>query len=200
MNYLAHMYLAGDSEEAIVGDMLGDFVKGRIGDEFPPGIAESIRIHRKIDAYTDSHESVLRCKRLISPERRRFSGIIIDLAFDHMLAASWDDYSEAPLDEFIQRTYSVLGKNTGLMPERLRQALKFMIDEDWLGSYKELDGIGLALDRIAIRFERRTGRKNSLPGAVEEIERNYGALEENFKLFFPELIRFVGNHRKGTAN
>lgn len=200
MNYLAHMYLAGDSEESVVGNMLGDFVKGRIGSEFPPGIAEGIRTHRKIDAYTDSHERVLRCKRLVSPERRRFSGIITDLAFDHLLAVNWDDYSEAPLDEFIQRTYSVLSRNTGLMPERLRQALGFMIDEDWLGSYKELDGIGLALDRIAIRFERKTGRKNSLPGAAEEIARNYGALEDNFRVFFPELISFVGNYRKGVAS
>jgi len=197
MNYLAHMYLAGDSEDSVVGNMLGDFVKGRIGDEFPPGIADGIRAHRKIDAYTDSHETVLRCKRLISPERRRFSGIIIDLAFDHMLAVNWDDYSEQPLEEFIRRTYSVLGSNTGLMPERLRQALKFMIDEDWLGSYKGLEGIGLALDRIAIRFERRTGRKNCLPGSVEEIERNYGALEDNFRAFFPELILFARDLGKG---
>ena len=200
MNYLAHMYLAGDSEDSVVGNMLGDFVKGRLGDEFPPAVAEGIRTHRKIDAYTDSHERVLRCKRLVSPERRRFSGIITDLAFDHLLAVNWDDYSEAPLDEFIQKTYGILDRNSDLMPPRPRQILQVMIEEDWLGSYRELEGVGLALDRIAIRIKRRFGRENSLPGAAEEIARNYDALEDNFRVFFPELILFVRNYRKGIAS
>lgn len=192
------MYLAGDSEESIVGNMLGDFVKGRIGDEFPPGIADGIMAHRKIDAYTDSHERVLLSKRLMSPERRRFSGIIVDLAFDHILAVDWGDYSALPLDDFIERTYGVLAANAGIMPPRPREILKVMIEEDWLGSYRELDGIGRALDRIAIRIARRFGRENSLPGAMEEIARNYSALEENFRGFFPELIMFVGDLRHRT--
>ncbi|HML95990.1 MAG TPA: ACP phosphodiesterase [Thermodesulfobacteriota bacterium] len=198
MNYLAHMYLAGDSEESLVGNMLGDFVKGRIGDEFPPGVAEGIRTHRKIDAFTDSHERVISSKRLVSRERRRFSGIIVDLAFDHILALNWGDYSELPLGDFIQRTYSLLAANAGLMPPRPREVLRFMIEEDWLGSYRRLDGIGRALDRIAVRVERRFGRKNSLPGAVDEISRNYNALEENFRAFFPELVSFVEEYSKGT--
>ena len=190
------MYLAGDSEESIVGNMLGDFVKGRIGDEFPPGVAEGIRTHRKVDAFTDSHEMVVRSKRLVSPERRRFSGIIVDLAFDHILAANWGDYSGVPLEDFVEKTYGVLAANTDLMPPRPRKILEVMIDEDWLGSYGGLEGIGRALDRIAIRLERRFGRGSSLAGAAEEVALNYGALEENFRAFFPELITFVGDLRQ----
>ena len=198
MNYLAHMYLAGDSEESIVGNILGDFVKGRIGDEFPPGVAEGIRTHRKIDAFTDSHERVLLSKRLMSPERRRFSGIIVDLAFDHLLAVNWGDYSALPLGDFIERTYGVLAANADLMPPRPREILKVMMEEDWLGSYRELDGIGRALDRIAVRIARRFGRGSGLAGAADEIARNYGALEENFRAFFPELILFVVDLRQRT--
>jgi len=192
------MYLAGDSEESIVGNMLGDFVKGRIGDEFPPGVAEGIRTHRKVDAFTDLHEMVVRSKRLVSPERRRFSGIIVDLAFDHILAVNWGDYSGVPLEDFVEKTYGVLAANTHIMPPRPRKMLEVMIEEDWLGSYRELEGIGLALDRIAIRLERRFGRGSGLAGAAEEAARNYGALEENFRAFFPELITFVGGLRQRT--
>lgn len=198
VNYLAHMYLAGDSEESIVGNMLGDFVKGSIGGEFPPGVAEGIRTHRKVDAFTDSHEMVVRSKRLVSPERRRFSGIIVDLAFDHILAVNWGDYSALPLEDFVEKTYGVLAANTYLMSPRPRKILEVMIEEDWLGSYRELEGIGRALDRIAIRLERKFGRGSSLAGAAEEAARNYGALEENFRAFFPELISFVGNLRQRT--
>jgi acyl carrier protein phosphodiesterase len=192
------MYLAGDSEESIVGNMLGDFVKGRIGDEFPPGVAEGIRTHRKVDAFTDSHEMVVRSKRLVSQERRRFSGIIVDLAFDHILAVNWGDYSTLALEDFVEKTYGVLAANTALMPPRPRKMLEVMIEEDWLGSYRELEGIGRALDRIAIRLERKFGRGSSLAGAAEEAARNYGALEENFRAFFPELITFVGDLRQRT--
>ena len=198
VNYLAHMYLAGDSEESIVGNMLGDFVKGRIGDEFPPGVAEGIRTHRKVDAFTDSHEMVVRSKRLVSQERRRFSGIIVDLAFDHILAVNWGDYSALALEDFVEKTYGVLAANTDLMPPRPRKILEVMIEEDWLGSYRELEGIGRALDRIAIRLERKFGRGSSLAGAAEEAARNYGALEENFRAFFPELISFVVDLRQRT--
>ena len=196
MNYLAHMYLAGDSEESIVGNMLGDFVKGRIGDEFPRGVAEGIQTHRKVDAFTDSHDVVIRSKRLVSQERRRFSGIIVDLAFDHILAVNWGDYSVLPLEDFVEKTYGALAANTDLMPPRPRKILEVMVEEDWLGSYRGLEGIGRALDRIAIRLERKFGRGSSLPGAVDEIARNYGALEENFRVFFPELITFVGDLRQ----
>ena len=86
MNYLAHIFLAGDSEESLLGNIMGDFVKGSIGDGFHPGIEEGIRTHRKVDVFTDSHEIFKASKKLMSPERRRFAGVIIDLGFDHLLA------------------------------------------------------------------------------------------------------------------
>ncbi len=55
MNHLAHLFLAGDSAESLIGNLSGDFVKGILGDRFSPGIREGIAQHRSIDAFTDSH-------------------------------------------------------------------------------------------------------------------------------------------------
>jgi acyl carrier protein phosphodiesterase len=191
MNYLAHIFLAGDSEESVLGNLMGDFVKGPIGNGFHPEIEIGLRTHRKVDVFTDSHEIFRASKKLMSPERRRFSGVIIDLAFDHLLSRNWASYSDFDLGSFIQETYVLLDRRKTILPERFRLFLPRMIEEDWLGSYRTLEGTGIALDRISERLRRRFHRENKLRGAIEEIESNYKELDNNFNMFFPELISFV---------
>ncbi len=65
MNFLAHLYLAGDSEPIILGNFLGDFVKGRLLQQFEPSILKGIALHRNIDSFTDSHYVVKESKHLI---------------------------------------------------------------------------------------------------------------------------------------
>lgn len=191
MNYLAHLYLAEDSTDSIIGNLLGDFVKGPLDDRYGEEIAKGINTHRKVDSFTDSHELVLSSKRLISAERRRFSGIIVDVGFDHFLARNWAEYSSVDLGAFIGKVYALLIDCKYLLPERLKSAAPRMIEEDWLGSYRDIEGIGKALNRIAKRFRR----ENNLTGAVEELVLNYNKLEENFRAFFPQLSSYVENYR-----
>ncbi len=199
MNYLAHLYLAEDTDESRLGNLLGDFVKGPIDNRYSPGITKGIRTHRKVDVFTDSHRKFIDSKKLISLERRRFAGVIIDLSFDHFLAKNWAAYSDAELNSFTRSIYEMLRRNSHLLPERLALFLPRMIDEDWLGSYVKLESIAWAIDRISKRLERRFKRQNTLSGAVEEIESNYRELDRNFKDFFPELIGFVENYRNGAT-
>ncbi len=191
MNYLAHIFLAGDSEESVLGNLMGDFVKGSIGNGFHPEIEKGIRTHRKVDVFTDSHEIFRASKKLMSPERRRFAGVIIDLAFDHLLSKNWASYSDDDLGNFIRDTYALLDRRKAMLPERFRLFLPRMIEEDWLGSYRTLEGTAIALDRISERLRRRFHRENKLRGAIEEVESNYKELDNNFNMFFPELISFV---------
>jgi acyl carrier protein phosphodiesterase len=192
MNYLAHLYLAEDSADSIIGNLLGDFVKGRLDDRYGEEIVKGITTHRKVDSFTDSHELVLMSRRLISPERRRFSGIIVDLGFDHFLARNWSEYSSVDLGVFTKKIYDLLKDHENLLSDGLKSVVPRMAEEDWLGSYKEIEGIGKALDRISRRFKR----ENNLTGAVEELVKNYKKLEENFRAFFPQLTSYVYNYRK----
>jgi len=187
MNYLAHAYLSDNNEESIIGNLLGDFVKGNPDLYYKGEILKWIRIHRRIDLFTDTHSMFRASKRLISNERRRFSGIIIDICFDHFLANNWPKYSNEELPVFTDRVYSILDRNKTILPERLQSILPRLISEDWFHSYKSLDGVGLTLNRISKRIKR----DNSLPGSVDEIAENYDELQSNFFSFFPELISFV---------
>jgi len=201
MNYLAHLFLAEDTEESRLGNLLGDFVKGPVvNSPYSPGIKEGIETHRKIDIYTDSHRKFLESKKLISPERRRFAGIILDLTFDHFLAKNWRAYSDSELGPFTQGVYEMLRNNTPILPIKLVSFLPRMIQEDWLGSYRKLEGVSLVIERLAKRLERKFKRKNTLQGASREIEENYRELERNFEEFFPELIGFVENYRSSSLS
>src|SRR5688572_11794852 len=107
MNYLAHALLSHQSAEAILGALLGDFVKGPVGAEYPPAVRDAIHLHRLIDRYTDSHPVVLSSRRLVSDARRRFAPIMIDMFYDHFLARHWSDYCDTPLRQFARQVYDV---------------------------------------------------------------------------------------------
>ena len=92
MNYLSHLFLAEDTEESRIGNLLGDFVKGRLDDSFSPEIIKGIKTHRKVDSFTDSHYIIKQTKKLISPGRRKYSGVLVDIFFDHFLTNQWGKY------------------------------------------------------------------------------------------------------------
>ncbi len=195
MNYLAHLLLAGTGDDAILGSLLGDFVKGCPEGRFSAGVSEAIRLHRKIDSYSDAHRITRRSRNRISPLRRRFAGIIVDVGYDHFLSRHWRRFSPMDLDRFVQRVYAVLSRHRPLLPERLSRILPCMISENWLGGYIRLAHVGDALDRIAGRLSRG-GR---FLRAVTEIEEHYEPLEADFLSFFPELVSFCADGKLGTG-
>jgi acyl carrier protein phosphodiesterase len=192
MNYLAHLYLAGDSPESLLGSIMGDFVKGAIGDRYPPKITRGIELHRKIDAYTDSHPITRASRKLYSPARRRFAGIIVDLCYDHFLYRHWPEFTDLALDQFISRIYDILIAHREALPARMAAMVPVMIREDWLGSYQDLMGVEKALSRLS----KRVTNGDRLLSAIEEIKLHYQSLEANFLIFFPDLIHFVQNFQR----
>ena len=188
MNYLAHLFLSGRTEQALIGGLLGDFVKGAIGDRYDARVCKGISLHRKIDRYTDDHEVVLASRRLVSQERRRFAGIMVDVFYDHFLACHWSRYAALSLDEFTHEVYAILLRHHHNFPQRLQYIVPRMVHDDWLGSYRELWRVGAALDGIS----RRLRRSNTLTGGLRELEANYARFEAHFLAFFPQLMRHVG--------
>jgi acyl carrier protein phosphodiesterase len=187
MNYLAHLYLAGPEPEALLGALMGDFVKGPLGERFPPGITRALALHRRIDVFTDAHPVTAESRARVTPARRRFAGIMVDLFFDHFLARDWEQHSAEPLEAFTARVYALLDQHDAVLPERLRLIAPRMAQFDWLGSYTRIESVHAALDGIS----RRLKRENRLEGAGVELEANYAALETDFRAFFPDAVRFV---------
>ena len=187
MNYLAHLFLAGPEPEALLGALMGDFVKGVLDQRYPAAVTRALALHRRIDTFTDAHPVTAASRARISPERRRFAGIIVDLSYDHFLARHWDEHAREPLDAFTARVYALLEQHDALLPERLRSIAPRMAQADWLASYAQVESIHAALDRMSLRLKR----ENRLAGAGAELEANYAALEADFRAFFPDLVRFA---------
>jgi acyl carrier protein phosphodiesterase len=187
MNYLAHLLLAGENPEHRLGGLMADFVRGRIetlAQHYPEGVVQGIIDHRGIDSFTDTHPLFLTSRARISLQRRRVSGIIVDVAYDHFLSIHWSDFSNQSRIDFIQSVYCMLDEYADILPERLRAMAPRMIAGDWLGSYRELNNLGLAFDRMSMRLKRT----DALTGALHEVEREYDRLEADFLEFFPSVM------------
>ncbi len=186
MNHLAHLFLAGDTPESLIGNLAGDFVKGPLRVRFAPGIHDGIMHHRRIDTFTDAHPAVAAFRSVLIPEHGHYARVIADMFFDHFLALRFDEYAGEPLESFLARTYAVIDPHEESLPGMLRWVYPRMRDEGWLESYRELDGIHLALTNISRRFSR----KPRLETATRHLTDSREELERRFEEFFPEVMAF----------
>ena len=197
MNYFAHLVLSQPTVESTVGNLLGDFAKGVKRETLNHAVTSGLDNHRAVDRFTDTHESIQALKRLFSPERRRFAGIALDVYFDHLLMTHWQAFDSRPLQSVIDEFYQRMTEGQALMPSRhMRDTTQRMVEYDWFGSYRELDSIAHALDRIATRLRF----KNRFDNSIEEILTNQGEIDDVFLVFFPELLEHVQNLRLETDN
>ncbi|TXR31991.1 DUF479 domain-containing protein [Ectopseudomonas mendocina] len=195
MNYLAHLHLGGDAPAQLLGSLYGDFVKGPLNGRWPAQIEAAIRLHRRIDAFTDSHP-LQACARARFPvERRRTAGMLLDLFFDHCLARDWPMYATQPLDHFTGRVYRVLAAEHEL-PGRLALMAPRMAVQDWLGSYREF----AVLEQVIAGMQRRLSKPQLLDGSLSELERLYEPLSEDFRAFYPELMAFTEAELNGMES
>ena len=198
MNYLAHIYLASQSDDAMIGALLGDFAGATYVGDYTPEIEREIAIHRKVDIYTDSHPVVLAAKEQFEQGRRRFAGILLDIFYDHVLIVNWAQYnlqpSDRPASELIARFYRALQARRAILPERLQRMLPYMVEHDWLGSYREFAGVEIAVKRVSERLSRNG---ELLRDGLEDVRKNYASLSAGFHEFFPDLIGYAGQLREG---
>ncbi|GAB4377473.1 MAG: ACP phosphodiesterase [Calditrichia bacterium] len=187
MNFLAHLFLADKTPHSILGNMLADFVDGNFRETYPTEICRGIILHRKIDAFTDKHDIFLRSMSRLNNDYRRLKGIMVDMFYDHFLAKNWSDFSDDPLEDFCDYVYSIFLENQSLAPERLRKIIPRMVTENWLFSYRKVEGIQWALEGLS----RRLSRKNNLGASIQELKLNYQDLQHDFYEFFPLLIEYV---------
>lgn len=196
MNFLAHLFLADRTDDARIGSILADFTAGRIEDlreKYGAAITRSIQQHRAIDRFTDTHPTVQHSMACLEPEHGIFSGIIVDVAYDHFLLKHWPHFTDEPVEAFIDATHAALRRVDGRFPPRFQSAVPWIIQSQLLLSYRTLDGVSLALTRMSYRFTRKT----TLHLAGRSLQRCYQVLDADFLTFFPELIAFV--HQSPTV-
>ncbi|TFH25866.1 MAG: DUF479 domain-containing protein [Bacteroidia bacterium] len=187
MNFLAHTYLSGGNEEIIVGNFMGDYVKGKNYLLFPEQVKKGILIHRDIDSFTDMHEVTRRSKQRLTSKYHKYAGIIIDIFYDHFLASLWDSYSSLPLSEFVSRTYDLLKRNYKVLPDSIKRWFPTFLENNWMMAYTNVEGIELVLERMSAN----TSLPDHSAFAVEVLRNHYSVFMEDFLEFFPMIVEFL---------
>lgn len=187
MNFLAHLALAGPSDVSRIGNLLGDFEKGTpdtLRARLPEDIVAGIIMHRRIDAFTDAHRHFREARKLLSPSRRRFAGIVVDIFFDHFLTLHWSRYHPDSVSTFIQNIYATLDNNVHLLGTEFAPLLPRIKSENWLAAYGNEAGLELTLNRVA----SRSSRLAPLSESILDFHQNREAFEQAFLAFYP-LVR-----------
>lgn len=187
MNFLSHLYLAGNSEGLIIGNYIADSVKGSDFNNFSKEIQQGILLHRKIDTFTDAHPVVEQSKQRLREKYKKYAGVIVDIYYDHYLAVNWNNYSEMELKLFVENIYSIISSNHNILPYKSAMFTKYMLEHNILLGYAKLEGI----ERVLKGMARRTTFESNMEYAIDDLKEHFLLFENEFKLFFPELQEYV---------
>ncbi len=192
MNFLAHIYLSGEDEGITIGNFIADGIKGKQYKKYPLQIQKGILLHRGIDSFTDQHPTVRQSTKRLHENYGHYSGVIVDILYDHFLAKNWKNYHSQPLDEYVGEFYEMLRKYFEILPTRIQRMMPYMIADNWLLSYATVEGIS----NILTQMNRRTKERSKMNLAVIELEQYYTEFETEFTCFFEELKTFSENKIK----
>ena len=165
---------------------MADGIKGKQYKKYPVRLKKGILLHRSIDTFTDSHEIVKQSTRRLHKKYSHYSGVIVDILYDHFLAKNWKIYSDVPLAKYIDDFYDSLDTHYELLTKPIQHLIPHMIADNWLLSYAEISGIATVL----YNMNRRTRNISGMDRAVEDLQLHYHDFENEFTTFFEELRAF----------
>jgi acyl carrier protein phosphodiesterase len=190
MNYLAHAFLSNNDTNLLIGNFIADHIRGNKLDGYPIPITEGIHLHRRIDSFTDTHALFKSSKRFFYDGFEKYSGVLVDIYFDHLLARNFALYSDIALKQFSENVYAVYSQAKNLLPENSSRFLDYVLKNDIYTSYASIEGI----ERVLFHLSHRINHSVQLNDSVRLFKRHEAQLQENFSVFFQEVIReFRGN-------
>lgn len=192
MNFLAHFQLAWPDPGLVAGALDGEYRKGLLRGELSSDLEAGIRLHRRIDAYTDHHPLICELRRQFPSHLRRYAGILIDLSFDYFLTHHWQRYSELTLSSFNRSTYQLLQAREAELSPGANRMLTRLLDYDILNCYHRWDAVTGSAAQIGTRLRRG----NPLEDIAEDLEALHQTLELTFLDFYPELTAFSAEQRQ----
>jgi len=192
VNFLAHIYLSGNDTLIKLGNFMADGIKGKQYKNYRPQLQKGILLHRSIDSFTDAHPIVKQSTKRLHPKYSHYSGVIVDILYDHFLAKNWKKYNKIPLPQYVEDFYDLLDEHYDILTPSIQRMVPHMIADNWLLSYAEISGIATVL----YNMNRRTKNISGMDRAVEDLQLHYHDFENEFTLFFEELRASCSNRIK----
>lgn len=187
MNFLAHLYLSGDDVDIRLGNFIGDHVKGRYLSRYSDGVQRGIFLHRAIDYFTDNHPCTYDIKQHFREGYGKYSGVVIDIFYDHFLAHYWESFSPYPLKNFTRKFYYQMVQRYRELPRTARNILPFIIQSNRLYTYHSIEGIRRTMEIMSLT----TSLPNQTNYAINTLRENYTDIRVQFQRFIIDMIAYV---------
>ncbi|MDE0661635.1 MAG: ACP phosphodiesterase [Gammaproteobacteria bacterium] len=196
MNFLAHCLLAHPGEGLVAGGVLGDFVKGSIPESFPVELRAGVRLHRRIDSFSNRLPAMKKSAARFPRPLRRVAPVLLDIVADHCLALSWPRHGIGDLKNFTARAYAAVGRYRDWIPARGSEFVRRMIETDLLARYNDPAVALRAMEHVLTRLRMR----HLGPGLAEAFDDSFAALADDFDAYYPELDAFARAERPMALN
>ena len=198
MNHLAHFYLSGNNEDIMLGNFIADFISNKEVNDYTEGVQQGIKLHREIDAFTDTHPIVKQSTKRLHPFHHKYSPVIVDVYYDYLLGKNWARFTTEGMNEgspfkgislriYINNIYKLLKIRKNDLPIKLQARIDQMIADDWLMKYTTFEGLNEAFNRI----EKYAAFPGNFGNAALHLEMYLEDFDTEFNLFFPELMEHV---------
>lgn len=182
MNYLAHAFLSRKDKDLQLGNFIADHIRGNQLQHFPAAVQKGIIMHRAIDTYTDQHPVFRASKRLFYEGFEKYSGVLVDIYFDHLLAKNFSNFSDEGLDSFSRNTYQLYHEARPILPASSTRFLDYVISNNIYQAYANQVGIQTVLKHLSHRLSHGINLQDSMTLFTNNQEQ----LLENFLLFFTD--------------
>ena len=198
MNFLAHCALANDASNSwpagenmrqglLAGAILADFGKGPVPTSMPNALQTGIRLHRRIDAFSNQQTTIREVCTTFPANLRRYAPIFLDILGYYYLSKSWDLYYDEPRHIFSQRCYAACAEfrdslqgNSSL---QLGKFLSYMRETDLLANYDEWQHVERGLHSVL----RRLGQEGLSQEVKEAAIAQRDTGEAAFRIYFADL-------------
>ena len=196
MNFLAHCLLAAPEEGLIAGGVLGDFIKGPVPDDLPAELGAGIRLHRRIDSFSNHLPEMKVSVRRFGPDLRRAAPVLLDIVADRILAETWQHYCDRSIGDFTSDVYTALTRYDHHVPASGRRFVDYMVATDLLARYGEPEPLGRAAGHVLERL-RMTHLAELFATAMDE---QWASLTADFHVYFPRLQEFAAEEKHVIAS
>lgn len=192
MNFLGHILLTGEDEDWLLGNFMADSIKGKGYLDYPEAVQKGVLLHRFIDSYTDDHPAFRQSTSKLHADFGHYSGVLVDVFYDHFIAANWKDFYATPLEEFTDNFYQKMQAQFDEMTPRMQYLFPYMQKHNWLMRYPTLEGIELTLTEMGSRI----GKEYKLHTSVRNLEQEYDAFKADFDVFIADIIKATKEKRE----
>jgi len=187
MNLLAHAYLSQRDPQLLLGNLLGDDVKGLQIKLYPPHVRAGIQLHRNIDSFTDQHPLLSKARDIYRPAAGLYAGALMDITLDYFLANDSSIYTRQQWQAFAHWAYQSLESQRSWHTGGMRSFFPVMKKENWFIHYAELPFIENAMRHLLIRV----GRPAAFSAAGPAFRHHLDYLSGVYQSFFPQLEAYA---------